>query len=179
VLAVASVFNFVLVTWLLPPLAAAVLAQILFAGAVQRSSPNNDATMAEPLRLKNPFDLRVALGFGAILTAVMMLAKALTLWTGTTAVMVLAATSGIADVDAITLSMARLARINLSVETAALGILLALGVNSASKAVLATMIGCRTFGAMLFGGTALAIASGHAELWFTHTWNPWAQLQSL
>jgi uncharacterized membrane protein (DUF4010 family) len=85
--------------------------------------------MAEPLRLKNPFDLTVVLGFGAILAAIIVLAKALTLWTGTAAVMALAAASGLADVDAITLSMARLGRGNLPAQTAALAILLALGID--------------------------------------------------
>ncbi|HJZ44169.1 MAG TPA: MgtC/SapB family protein [Hyphomicrobiaceae bacterium] len=176
VLAVASVFNFALVPWLLPPLASAVLAQVLFAGILLRWGLNRDKTMAEPLLLKNPFDLGVVLGFGVILTVVMMLAKALTLWTGTTTVMALAAASGIADVDAITLSMARLGRADLAVETAALAILLALGVNSVSKAVLATMTGGRNFGAMLVAGTALAIAAGLGTLWLAASWDPWTRL---
>ncbi len=70
--------------------------------------------------------------------------------------MAFAAVSGLADVDAITLSMARLGRTDLSAQTAALAILLALGVNSASKAVLATMAGGRAIGALVTTGTALA-----------------------
>ncbi len=123
------------------------------------------------LELKNPFDLTVVLGFGAILAAIMVLAKALTVWTGTTALMALAAVSGLADVDAITLSMARLGRTDLSAQTAALAILLALGVNSASKAVLATMAGGRAIGALVTTGTALAIAAGLAGLWLAAGWD--------
>jgi uncharacterized membrane protein (DUF4010 family) len=172
VIAVAGVFNFALVPWLLPPLASAVLAQVFFAGILLRWGLNKDKTMAEPLQLTNPFDLGVVLGFGAILTVVMMLAKALTLWTGTMTVMALAAVSGIADVDAITLSMTRLGRADLAVETAALAILLALAVNSVSKAVLAIVTGGRTFGAMLVAGTAIAIAAGLGTLWLAASWDP-------
>lgn len=165
VLAVASVFNTTLVRWLLPPLGAAVLAQVVFAGTLLRWRPTGNETIAGPLEVKNPFDLTVVLGFGAILAAIMVLAKALTIRTGTTAVMAFAAVSGLADVDAITLSMARLGRTDLSAQTAALAILLALGVNSASKAVLATMAGGRAIGALVTTGTALAIAAGLAGLW--------------
>jgi uncharacterized membrane protein (DUF4010 family) len=171
VLAIASVFNAALIRWLLPTLGAAVLAQVVFAGALVRWTPNGNETVAGPLELKNPFDLTVVLGFGAILAAIMVLAKALTVWTGTTAVMALAAASGLADVDAITLSMARLGRTDLSAQTAALAILLALGVNSVSKAVLATMAGGRAIGALVTTGTALAIAAGLAGLWFAAGWD--------
>jgi uncharacterized membrane protein (DUF4010 family) len=91
-------------------------------------------------------------------------------------VLALAAASGIADVDAITLSMARLGRGDLAAETAALAILLALGVNSVSKVVLGAMTGGRVFGAMLAGGTALAIAAGLGGLWLAQRLDPLAQL---
>jgi uncharacterized membrane protein (DUF4010 family) len=120
--------------------------------------------------------LGIVLGFGVILTVVMVLAKALTLWTGTTTVMALAAASGIADVDAITLSMARLGRADLAVETAALAILLALVVNSVSKAVLAIITGGRIFGAVLVAGTTFAIVAGLGALWLAANWDPWARL---
>jgi uncharacterized membrane protein (DUF4010 family) len=72
--------------------------------------------------------------------------------------------------------MARLGRADLAIETAALAILLALAVNSVSKAVLATMTGGRTFGAMLVAGTAFAIAAGLGTLWLAANWDPWTRL---
>jgi uncharacterized membrane protein (DUF4010 family) len=171
VLAIATLFNATLVRWLLPPLGAAVLAQVVFAGTLLRWTPTARETTAGPLELKNPFDLTVVLGFGAILAAIMVLAKALAAWTDTTAMMALAAVSGLADVDAITLSMARLGRTDLSAPAAALAILVAFGVNSASKAVLATMAGGRAIGALVTTGTALAIAAGLAGLWLAAGWD--------
>jgi uncharacterized membrane protein (DUF4010 family) len=177
VLAVASFFNPALLRWLLPPLGLAVLVQLAYVGMLLRWSLTEEKTHAEPLQLKNPFDLGVVLGFGALLAVVMVLAKALTVWTDSTAVLALAAASGIADVDAITLSMARLGRADLAAETAALAILLAVLVNSVSKVLLATMAGGRVFGAMLVGGTALAIAAGLAGLWLAQSWELLARLQ--
>jgi uncharacterized membrane protein (DUF4010 family) len=165
VLVVASSFNVTLVRWLLPTLGPAVLIQILFAVMLLRSRQKGERPVAEPLQLTNPLDLPVVLGFGALLAAVMVLAKALTLWTDTTAVMALAAASGLADVEAITLSMSRLGRGDLPAQTAALAILLAVGVNSVSKAILATVAGGRVIGALVATGTALAIAAGVAGLW--------------
>jgi uncharacterized membrane protein (DUF4010 family) len=171
VLVVASSFNVTLVRWLLPTLGPAVLVQALCAGMLLHWRRNGERPVAEPLQLTNPLDLPVVLGFGALLAAIIVLAKALTLWTGTTAVMALAAASGLADVDAITLSMARLGRTDLSAQTAALAILLALGVNSVSKAVLATMAGGRAIGTFVTIGTALAIAAGLAGLWLAAGWD--------
>jgi uncharacterized membrane protein (DUF4010 family) len=165
VLAVASPFNVTLARCLLPTLGPAVLVQVLFAGMLLRWRPNGERTMADPLQLTNPLDLPVVLGFGALLAAIMVLAKTLTLWTGTTAVIALAAASSLADVDAITLSMARLGRGDLPAQTAALAILLAVGVNSMSKAILAMVAGGRAIGALVATGTALAIAAGLAGLW--------------
>jgi uncharacterized membrane protein (DUF4010 family) len=169
VLAVASFFNATLVRWLLPTLAPAVVAQVLFAAALLRWGQAK--TVPAPLDLKNPLDPTVVLGFGAVLAAIMVAAKALTLWTGSTAVMALAAAAGLANVDAITLSMARLGRADLSVQTAALAILLALGVNSVSKAVLAVVAGGRAVGALVAAGTALAVAAGLAGLWLATSWD--------
>ena len=132
--------------------------------------------MAEPLQLKNPFDLGVVLGFGAILTVVMMLAKALTLWTGTTTVMALAAASGIADVDAITLSMARLGRADLAARNGSPGN----SPRSRRQLRVEGRAGDDDGRPHLWGhaggGTAFAIAAGLATLWLAANWDPWTRL---
>jgi uncharacterized membrane protein (DUF4010 family) len=58
----------------------------------------------------NPFELRAALGFGAFLALVMLASKALYEWLGSSGLYLAAAAAGIADTDAITLSLARLSR---------------------------------------------------------------------
>jgi len=82
----------------------------------------------------NPLELTSALTFGALLAAIMLLGKALTEWLGDAGVYALAAASGVADVDAINLSLAGMSRDDLALAVASLGILIAAGVNSLVKA---------------------------------------------
>jgi uncharacterized membrane protein (DUF4010 family) len=60
--------------------------------------------------------------------------------------LVLGVLSGIADVDAITLSMARLAGTTVPSPSAADVILIAVGVNTIAKAVMSTIVGGRRIG---------------------------------
>ncbi|WP_245688238.1 MgtC/SapB family protein [Thiohalomonas denitrificans] len=90
-------------------------------------------TQQQPIRLQNPFELLPALKFGALLVAVMLAAKFAQLWFGDVGIYVTAALSGIADVDAITLSLARLSRDGLAPEVAVRGIIIASVVNTFVK----------------------------------------------
>ena len=72
----------------------------------------------------------------------------------------LAAISGIADVDAITLSMTDLARGNLGPAIASLAILVALAVNTITKALYALIGGGRPVGVRFALISGLALAAG-------------------
>lgn len=89
---------------------------------------------ADNLLPTNPLELTSALAFGALLAAIMLLGKALTEWFGDAGVYALAAASGVADVDAINLSLAGMSRDDLALAVASLGILIAAAVNSLVKA---------------------------------------------
>lgn len=102
------------------------------------------------LSIKNPFDLGAVLWLVALLAAIMLVAKALATQTGSAGVYVLAGFSGILDVDALTLSMTRLAGIQVPMMEASTAILIAAATNTVSKAVIATAI----------GGTRLGVAIG-------------------
>jgi len=93
------------------------------------------------VKLKNPVELGAALGFAAVLSVLFVLVRAAQTFLGDTGIYVLAAISGIADVDTVSLSLAQATRENLSLEIAATGILIAAMVNTLFKAVLATFIG--------------------------------------
>ena len=73
----------------------------------------------------------------------MLLGEWLREWLGDAGIYLLAAVSGIADVDAITLSLTRMAEHSLTLPTAVLGIVLAASVNNLVKAGLASVIGNR------------------------------------
>jgi len=71
--------------------------------------------------------------FGALLALVMLLGKALQAWIGEAGVLTLATPEAVADVDAITLSLACMSQDELAIRVAVTGILIAAAVNSAVK----------------------------------------------
>lgn len=125
-----------------------------------------DGVQETRLRLRNPFELGTVLKFGALLTVVTVAAKLLTEVGGGQGVYALAAFSGIADVDAITLSMSRLARDPASLALAANAVLIVVAVNTVAKAVLGWMTGGAAVGRRLLMAAAAAIVAGGAGILF-------------
>jgi uncharacterized membrane protein (DUF4010 family) len=170
ILLVAGSINAGLVKWLLLPLGFAALALGGLAAFYLRADRN--ASAEAPLAVKNPFELATVLKFGALLAVVMVAAKGLTHWAGSSGAYALAAVSGLADVDAVTLSMSRLAGGDLGVATSALAILLAAAVNTVAKVALGWFAGGREPGIRLAIGAGLALAAGLAGLAATWLWDP-------
>lgn len=102
-----------------------------------------DASEEEERRFANPFSIGPALQFGLLYGAVLIGSKGLAEWLGDAGVYIGAVASGIADVDAITLSMAELSRGDGSVhdQTAANAIVLAAASNAIVKGGLVWVIG--------------------------------------
>ena len=119
--------------------------------------------------LKNPLELKTALSFGLLLALVMLLGKALQNWFGEVGVLALAAASGIADVDAITLSLARMSQDDLVLAIAVTGIVIAAAVNSLVKGGMATFVGGRKIGLRvglpLLGGAIGGLISVWLWVW--------------
>lgn len=155
---VAGVVNASLLPWLLPPLAAGALAAL--ATAVLLVWREDDMVETAPLDLHSPFELAIVLKFGLLLAVIMLATKALVAWGGDFGAYALAAFSGIGDVDAVTLSMARLGGSGLASETAATAILLAVVVNTIAKAVLAGYAGGRQPAIHVGIGSAAALFAG-------------------
>jgi uncharacterized membrane protein (DUF4010 family) len=164
VLVVAAIFNAALLEHLAPPLvlAAAVVGLVSYLGLRSQSTPGDVGSV---LQLKNPFELVEVLRFGALLAAVMVLGKVISSWAGPQGLIALAAASGLADVDAITLLMARLAWGELAPQVAALAILLAVAVNTFTKAALAWISGGPDLGHQLLAAAVAATAAGTLGLW--------------
>ena len=102
--------------------------------AIRRNDTVDDQD-ADDERFSNPFSLGPAFQFGLLYGIVLIGSKALSMYLGETGVYVGALASGVADVDAITLSMAELSRGNgeLSDSTAANAIVLAAASNTLVK----------------------------------------------
>ncbi|MDX2158226.1 MAG: MgtC/SapB family protein [Hyphomicrobiaceae bacterium] len=115
-----------------------------------------DRGSSPALSLNNPLDLPSIIKFGVLLTVIGLLARVATRAAGSVGAYILAALSGIADVDAITLSMTRLAGNGLSLDVAAVAVLIVVAVNSLAKAALAWVVGGRQLGLRMAAATALA-----------------------
>jgi uncharacterized membrane protein (DUF4010 family) len=101
---------------------------------------------SEEIKLENPFQLGMALKFGAFLVVIMLLSKLLNVYFGDMGSYFLAATSGLADVDPITLLMSQMSRDGTNLNIAAKAILIAIFVNSSVKSVLTLAIGGQALG---------------------------------
>ena len=179
VLVVVGFFNAELLRWLVPGLVFAGLASLAATGVSllhARRSQAGNAGRGSALVLTNPFDLATVLKFGVLLAVVMLLAEGLTRLYGPGGAYALAAASGIADVDAFTLSMTRLARTALGPETAATAILVTVAVNSIAKGVLAWITGGAGIGRRVLLIAAAAIATGFVGLQLASLWDPGAFL---
>ncbi|TPE47935.1 MgtC/SapB family protein [Maribrevibacterium harenarium] len=141
VLLVASVINpELMVPLAIPTLTMALVTYIpalwlWFKG--NQSVPENIAPPASPLSLWS------ALGFGVLLSAILLLSSALQATLGDTGILILAAASGVADVDPINLSLSGMSREGLALDTAVLGIVIAASVNGVLKAGMIGAIGGR------------------------------------
>ncbi|MBS3743635.1 MAG: MgtC/SapB family protein [Wenzhouxiangellaceae bacterium] len=141
---------------------AATMALLTYAPALWLLRKPRKAPSGEDMLPHNPLELTSALTFGGLLALVMLLGKALTEWFGDAGVYALAAASGIADVDAITLSLARMGSDDLTAITAVLGIVIAASVNSLVKAGMAGVIGGRKLGLAAGLPLGIAVAAGLA-----------------
>lgn len=141
---------------------AATMALLTYGPALWLLRKPTKSPSGEDMLPHNPLELTSALTFGGLLALVMLLGKALTEWFGDAGVYALAAASGIADVDAITLSLARMGGEDLTATTAVLGVVIAASVNSLVKAGMAGVIGGRKLGLAAGLPLGFAVAAGLA-----------------
>ncbi|WP_115717272.1 MgtC/SapB family protein [Gallaecimonas mangrovi] len=107
-----------------------------------------------------PFQLWPALKFGLLLAAIMLLSSAISHWFGEQKLWLVAVAAGLADVDAITLSLAKMASDDISTTTASFNIVLAALANTLVKTGLALYAGGWNLGRyVLLGlGSAMGVA---------------------
>ena len=115
----------------------------------------------EPLELKNPFTLSSALKFAALFLVVLLLSAGMREWLAETGVIASAVVTGLADADAISLSVARMhAHDALGDEVAVLAVGLAAASNTVSKVAIAWFLGGRRLALRLAIAFGLALAAG-------------------
>ena len=115
---------------------------------VRRPLASDDAKVELPLH--NPLELEGALVLAGLITGLALVVRVADHWLGSGGVYAVAALSGVADVDALGLSVAQASRGSMELQVAATAVVLAAAVNTAVKVGMAAGI----------GGSALARACG-------------------
>ena len=123
------------------------------------------STLGASSTLQNPLELKTAFSFGAILTIVMLLGVMLKQTYGDAGLITLAAVSGIADVDAIVLSLISMADAELSSRLFVMGCVIAASVNSLVKAMMSSVIGGKALGAKTATPLIVSAVTGIAAAW--------------
>jgi uncharacterized membrane protein (DUF4010 family) len=136
-----SVVNPALLVTLLVPLASMMAAGI----AVALYFWSKKIPSKVELEVKDPFNLSPALKFGAFFAFILVISKVALLYLGDVGVYATSLLSGLADVDAITLSVATLAKTEVSQNVAVDAIILAAISNVVAKTGMAAFFGSREF----------------------------------
>ncbi len=143
------------VIWL--PLAGMMLVSYAYAWILWRHKGEVKQLKYQP---NNPFELGAAIRFGLILAAIMLSAKGIRTWFGDAGLYTLSGISGIIDVDAITLSIAKMTTQSLPLEVGGKAIILAVMVNTLVKMGLILFLGIRLLKKYALPGYFLTILSG-------------------
>ena len=128
--------------------------------------------MASPclddIKLASPFELGPAIKFGILYAAILIIAKAAQFYFQEAGHYAAAAVAGLADVDAITLSMAELAGAGggIAVPTAARAVVLAVISNTLVKGGIALSIGTPTLRRALLPPLLMILASSAVVAFF-------------
>ena len=158
--AIAAALNPALLGPLAVPLAIGSVTLGAMAGLLVFGIRGNPADHPAPrLTIANPLVVGTALKLAGFIVVVMLAATLVQQVWGDAGVLAVAAVSGIADVDAITLSMARM---ETPVQLATQAILLAVAVNTASKATMAVWVGGLAVGLRVGLASAVALAAAGA-----------------
>lgn len=152
-----TVMNKALLAKIALPLLAAAAAGLLYCAFLhftQRSTAAGELQVSKP-------DLSSAIKFGLFYAAILLVARTALLYFGNTGVLVSSVLSGLADVDAITLSMAELSFAGaLNNQTAALAIILATMSNTVVKGSIVLIGSAPALRKTILPGLLLVLAAG-------------------
>lgn len=148
-----------LVLW--PALVAAAAGQGAAAAVLAFGEGRSGQNPAPP---KNPFEILPVLRIAALLAGVGALAKLGAEWLGGAAVLLIAAVTGLTDVDAIALSVPPMAPATISAAVAAQAVAVAVASNMIAKAAYAVALGAKGYGRLFAAGTLAGLVAGGVVL---------------
>jgi len=126
-----------------------------------------DGGMDVAQRMESPFELKTVLRFALLLGVIMAAAKVLAAIYGVGSLRPMAAVAGLADVDALTVTVARMVPTGLDLRLATQAVLIAGAADTLSKGVIALVVGGRRFGGLYAAGSLAAAGAALAALWRT------------
>jgi uncharacterized membrane protein (DUF4010 family) len=159
VIVIVAVVDASLVRLVAPPMVASTLAGIGASLSLWLRS-RRVRRAAGVIGFTNPFELARALGFALLFAVVLVGSKAAAIYLGNAGTYAAGLVAGTTDVDAITLSMAGLARTSIDPRVAATTIFLGAGANTLVKGVLAAALGGWRFGRYVLAGQLLMLCAG-------------------
>jgi uncharacterized membrane protein (DUF4010 family) len=161
-----AVVNSSLLTILLMPLGTMALVGFGLAFLFYRRG-NKSQKKAKEIEIEQPFALKPALKFGLFFLLVLFVSKITQLAFGQVGIYATSVLSGLADVDAITLSMASLSKSGSVTDfVATTSIILATASNTLVKAGMALMLGNKKFGKIILGIFLAILLVGLSVLFF-------------
>ena len=164
VLALVAAVHLPLLWTLLAPVLGLALLSAAFAFVCYRRSKGTPTKPVADVPLRNPFSLLPAIRFAALFAAVLLVVKLAQTYLPGQGLYAVAALAGLTDVDAITLSMAGLARNGGDALVAARSIVIAMLANTLVKLGLVMMLGSAALLRRTGLATALLLAGGVAAL---------------
>jgi uncharacterized membrane protein (DUF4010 family) len=168
VIALCAALKPVLLLAVAPALGVATLVAAGYAAlAVYRHTAAKDGALPRPTEFRNPFSLWPVVGFAFFLGAVILVGRAIGEQFGTGGALVGAVALGLADVDSVTVAMARLVPEPLSEIAASAAILAAVTSNMVAKLALSIGIGRGRFAVGVAVMSAACWLAGGAALWAT------------
>jgi uncharacterized membrane protein (DUF4010 family) len=168
VLAIVAAVKASLLTIVAPALVAAAVAAVAFAlVAVYWRGPKGKKHVG--VEFKNPFQFWPVLGFALFLGAIIVVGRVLGETFGASGATIGAAIVGLVDVDAVTVSLARLVPATLTPQGAAVAILTAVVTDTISKIAIGAAIGRGAF-ALEIAGMALACFVVGGGAWWLTSW---------
>lgn len=152
VLAVTALLNPQLSLAVAPVLLVSAITMGILALVFVAAGNNTDVNGGKKFALRNPFDIVEVLRFGALLAIVMFAVSLARIRFGDSGVLTVAAISGLVDVDAITLSVARFGEVSAIAVNA---ILAAVAMNTLAKGVYAWLAGGARLGMFTIGSSGI------------------------
>jgi uncharacterized membrane protein (DUF4010 family) len=162
VLVIVFVVNPALARELVVPLAAMACAGMAASGFLYRRSAS--AEVAGPVNFKNPVSLSSAFEFALLFAVVLVVSKAASVHLGTAGVLAASVAAGTTDMDAIALSMAKLAPAQVSLSVAATAVVLAAATNTVVKGIMAAALGGWAFTRLVLASFGAILAAGALAL---------------